>query len=112
MQDLFFFVVHKAVKAFLRWKSRNGQESLELKSRRKNNLLPSCALKRDSVEEFTKMKRLVSLILIVNVYLGLIAPVGMQLNLKANAQTVRGKTKTTNMNLNLSNGLQFRLSEG
>ncbi|MCA1639799.1 MAG: Ig-like domain-containing protein [Acidobacteria bacterium] len=58
------------------------------------------------------MKRLVSLILIINVYLGLIAPVGVQLNLQANAQTIRGKAKTTTMNQVLPNGLQFRLSEG
>ncbi|MCY7348670.1 MAG: Ig-like domain-containing protein, partial [Pyrinomonadaceae bacterium] len=57
------------------------------------------------------MKRLISLTLIAAVYLGLIAPIGNQLILTANAQVIRGKTRTTNME-NIPNGLKFRLSEG
>ncbi len=53
--------------------------------------------------------------MIFAVYSGLIAPIGLQMNLQMNAQIVRGKTrdiKQTNMNLATENGLQFRLSEG
>ncbi len=58
------------------------------------------------------MKQLTSLILIFAVYCGLIAPVGLQMNMQANAQVVKGKTTRTNMNQVTPNGLQFRLSEG
>ena len=61
------------------------------------------------------MKKLTTFILIFAIYSGLIAPIGLQMNLQVNAQIVRGKTrdiKQTNMNLATENGLQFRLSEG
>lgn len=58
------------------------------------------------------MKQLTSLILIFAVYCGLIAPIGLQMNMQANAQVVKGKTTRTNMNQVTPNGLQFRLSEG
>ncbi len=58
------------------------------------------------------MKRLTSLTLILSIYLSLIAPIGNHLVRQANAQKISGKTRTTNMNMNLPNGLQFRLSEG
>ena len=58
------------------------------------------------------MKRLVSCVLIYSVYLGLIAPIVLQSNLQANAQTARGRTRQTNMNLDSPNCLRFRLSEG
>ncbi|MGI8788176.1 MAG: DUF6049 family protein [Pyrinomonadaceae bacterium] len=53
------------------------------------------------------MKRLISFVLLLSVYCGLISPIIFE----ANAQTIKGKTKT-NMNQVLPNGLQFRLSEG
>lgn len=58
------------------------------------------------------MKRLISLTLIFSVYLGLIAPIGNQFILEANAQKTSGKTIKPIMNQNLPDGLQFRLSEG
>jgi uncharacterized protein YfaS (alpha-2-macroglobulin family) len=57
------------------------------------------------------MKRLISFVLILTTYLGLIAPIGNQLVLNVNAQKTAGKTRTTNMN-DIPNGLLFRLSEG
>lgn len=54
------------------------------------------------------MKKLVAWLLLVGIYLNLIAP----LVPTANAQKVSGKTTKTNMNVNLPDGLQFRLSEG
>ncbi|HLM59839.1 MAG TPA: Ig-like domain-containing protein, partial [Pyrinomonadaceae bacterium] len=57
------------------------------------------------------MKRLISLTLIFSVYLGLIAPIGNQIVLEANAQRISG-TRNTIMNQTMPDGLQFRLSEG
>jgi hypothetical protein len=57
------------------------------------------------------MKRLISLTLIFSVYLGLIAPIGNQIVLEANAQRISG-TRNTIMNQTMLDGLQFRLSEG
>ncbi len=54
------------------------------------------------------MKRVISFVLLLSVYCGLISPMVFQ----ANAQIIKGKTKTKNMNQVLPNGLQFRLSEG
>ena len=77
------------------------------------NHLPGLRLKQIEREKIPKnMKRLTSLTLILSIYLGLIAPIGSHLVRSANAQKISGKTRTANMNINLSNGLQFRLSEG
>ncbi len=57
------------------------------------------------------MKQLTSLILIFAVYSGLIAPIGLQLNMQANAQIVSRKMTQTDTN-EKEKGLQFRLSEG
>jgi hypothetical protein len=57
------------------------------------------------------MKRLISFVLILSIYCGLIAPIGNQLITKANAQTIRGKARMTNMT-EIQDGLKFRLSEG
>ncbi len=55
------------------------------------------------------MKKLVSGLLLFGFYLNLIAP----FVITANAQKVSGQTSVkTNMNVNLPDGLQFRLSEG
>jgi alpha-2-macroglobulin len=58
------------------------------------------------------MKRLISLTLILSVYLGFIAPIGNHLVLEAYAQKTSVKTRNTNMNQTMPDGLQFRLSEG
>ncbi|MEO8071784.1 MAG: Ig-like domain-containing protein, partial [Acidobacteriota bacterium] len=57
------------------------------------------------------MKQLTTLILIFAVYSGLIAPIGLQLNMQANAQIVNRKMIKTNTD-EQEKGLQFRLSEG
>ena len=53
------------------------------------------------------MRKTISFLLICVVYFGMFAPLVM----RTDAQTT-GKTVTLNMNQNLPNGLQFRLSEG
>lgn len=53
------------------------------------------------------MRQTISFLLICVIYIGMFSPVIVQ----TNAQT-RGKVITQNMNQNLPNGLQFRLSEG
>ncbi len=58
------------------------------------------------------MKRLISLTLIFSVYLSLIAPIGNQFVLEANAQKLIGRTRQPIMNETTPDGLQFRLSEG
>ena len=58
------------------------------------------------------MKRLTSLTLVLSIYLSLIAPIGNHLVQLANAQKTSGRTRAANINMNLANGLQFRLSEG
>ena len=60
-----------------------------------------------------QFKAIISLSLILAIYTGLITPVGLQNNLTANAQKVRGRIPITNMNNpQTENGLKFRLSEG
>ncbi|MEP6903800.1 MAG: Ig-like domain-containing protein, partial [Actinomycetota bacterium] len=54
------------------------------------------------------MKKFVSGLLLFGIYLNLIAPLVPTVN----AQKTSGKTTKTNMNVNLPDGLQFRLSEG
>jgi uncharacterized protein YfaS (alpha-2-macroglobulin family) len=55
------------------------------------------------------MKKLVSWLLLFGIYLNIVAP----FVITANAQKTSGKTTTkTNMNVDLPDGLQFRLSEG
>ncbi|MDQ3042427.1 MAG: Ig-like domain-containing protein, partial [Acidobacteriota bacterium] len=58
------------------------------------------------------MKRLISLTLILSIYCGLIAPIGSTLVFKANAQTLRGKTRAATNMTDIQDGLKFRLSEG
>ncbi len=55
---------------------------------------------------------LISFILVVSIYLGGLSPIGLQMVLDAQAQTVRGKSKQTIMNQTPQTGLKFRLSEG
>ena len=57
------------------------------------------------------MKQLTSLLLIFTIYSGLIAPIGLQLNIQTNAQIIRGKMKQIETD-EQEKGLQFRLSEG
>jgi uncharacterized protein YfaS (alpha-2-macroglobulin family) len=59
-----------------------------------------------------QFKALISFILVIATYLGGLSPIGLQLMPEAQAQTVRGKTRPTTMNLTPPNGLKFRLSEG
>ena len=54
------------------------------------------------------MKKFVSAILLFGIYLNLIVPLVPPVF----AQKTSGKTTKTNMNVNLPDGLQFRLSEG
>ena len=58
------------------------------------------------------MKKTISLLLIFAVYFSLITPIGFQMVMLANAQTVRGKAKVRKNMDNIPNGLTFRLSEG
>ncbi len=59
-----------------------------------------------------RFNALISLILVVSIYLGGLSPIGMQMVMEAQAQTVKGKTSKQTMNLTPQNGLKFRLSEG
>ncbi len=54
------------------------------------------------------MKRLISLVLILAVYLSLISPIAGQ----RQARNLRGTTASSSMNQTMQNGLRFRLSEG
>ncbi len=76
-----------------------------------NNLLTSCALKRKNRGNFLIMKQLTSLFLIFTIYSGLIAPIGLQMNMQVHAQKIRANAAQTDMN-EQEKGLQFRLSEG
>jgi uncharacterized protein YfaS (alpha-2-macroglobulin family) len=62
-----------------------------------------------SVRKIKKMRNLISWLLLSGMYLNIISP----FVIPANAQKVSGRTVAkTNMNVNLPEGLQFRLSEG
>lgn len=54
------------------------------------------------------MKKTVSFLLICAIYFGMISPIV----LRVQAQKVSGRAKQNNINMDLQNGLQFRLSEG
>jgi uncharacterized protein YfaS (alpha-2-macroglobulin family) len=55
------------------------------------------------------MRKTISFLLICIIYIGMFSPLLVR---ETNAQKTSGKTIKTNMNIDLPNGLQFRLSEG
>ncbi|MGI8555423.1 MAG: Ig-like domain-containing protein, partial [Pyrinomonadaceae bacterium] len=60
-----------------------------------------------------RFKALISLGLMIVIYTGALAPLGLPNNFKANAQRIRGQMPVSNMNNPQNeNGLKFRLSEG